>query len=169
MCIRDSIDTVHYLVNEMSKYLPLKDVVTFRGIQGQAPVHIAALYGHLEIVKFFVTELNCDPNIMITSNVPGRILLHNAAQGGHLHIVKFLIEVQNCNPLHLDKNKVTPLHLAAGKGHLDVVKYLTLEQHCDPLCTDKDKNTPLHYAVRDAGCLEAVSYTHLTLPTNREV
>ena len=63
-CHRDNIDVVIYLVNAMSKYLPLKDVVSCRGKDGQTPLHAAALYGQLKIVKYFITELNCDPNIV---------------------------------------------------------------------------------------------------------
>ena len=48
----------------MSRYLPLKDVVNCKS------KHIASLNGHLEIVKFFITELNCDPNIQ-TAEYPG--------------------------------------------------------------------------------------------------
>ena len=115
----------------------------------------AALFGQLKIVKYFITELNCDPNIVMTgehhgrpTKCGGRIALHNAAQKGHLHVVKFLIEDQHCDPSHCDYKKVTPLHMAAQSGHLAVVQYLTLEQHCDPLCTSKNNNTPLHHAAR---------------------
>ena len=59
------INVVRYLVNELSKFLPLKDIVTSRGKDGAAPLHLAALYGHLEIVKFFDANLNCDPNIAL--------------------------------------------------------------------------------------------------------
>ena len=102
-----------------------------RGKDGQAPVHCAALKGHLE---FFIKELNCDPKVVILGkSFRGRVLLHDAAQRGHLGIVKFLVEEEKCNPSHLDKNAMTPLHMAAMCGHMNIVTYLTLEQHCDPL------------------------------------
>ena len=50
----------------------------------------------------------------------------------------------------------TPLHSACQNGCLDVAKYLVDEKNCDPACKKNDGRTP-------------VSYTHLTLPTNREV
>ena len=45
------INIVRYLVNELSKFLPLKDIITSRDINGDAPIHRAALNGHLEIIK----------------------------------------------------------------------------------------------------------------------
>ena len=139
-CHRDNIDVVIYLVNAMSKYLPLEDVVCCRGKDGKTPLHTAALYGRLKIVKYFITELNCDPNIVATGELHGRptkcggrIALHQAPQKGHLHVVKFLIEDQHCDPSHCDYKKATPLHMAAQEGQLTVVQYLTLSStvtHC---------------------------------------
>jgi ankyrin repeat protein len=165
----DNMDVVVYLVNAMSQHLPLKDVVSCRGIYGRTPLHSAALHGQLKIVKYLTTELNCDPNIESTGEHHGRttvgggrIALHDAAQNGYLHVVKFLIEDQHCDPSHCDYEKVTPLYLAAGCGHLAVVQYLTLEQHSNPLCTNIRNNTPLHNAAR-SGHLEVVRFMIETL------
>ena len=164
----NNMDVVVYLVNAMSQHLPLKDVVSCRGKDGQTPLHSAALFGQLKIIKYFITELNCDPSIAITGEHHGRptvgggrIAVHAAAQGGHLHVVKFLVEDQHCDPSHCDYKKATPLHLAAQFGHLAVVQYLTLEQHCDPLCKSKN-NTPFHNAAR-RGRLEVVRFMIETL------
>ena len=151
--------SVTCLINAMSKYLPIEDVLRCKGHDGWSPLHAACYYGKLEIIELLITKLNSDP---LMTDDRGRIALHQAAQQGHLHTVKFLVEQIKCNPLHMDKDKLTPLHLAAGKGHLDTVKYLTLEQHCDPLCTDKYNDTPLHLAARD-GQLEAVKFFIKTL------
>ena len=166
----DNLDVVIYLVNAMSQHLPLKDVVSCRGKDGQTPLHVAALYGQLKIVKHFISELKCDPNIEVTgehhgrtTKCGGRIALHHAAQNGHLHVVKYLIEDQHCDPSHCDYEKVTPLHMAAQWGHLSVVQYLTLEQHCDPLCTNKNNNTPLHNAAGCEGHLQVVQFMIETL------
>jgi ankyrin repeat protein len=165
----DNMDVVVYLVNAMSQHLPLKDVVSCRGRDGKTPLHAAAFKGQLKIVKYFITELNCDPNNVQTgkrhgrpTGGGGRIALHHAAQRGHLHVVKFLIEDQHCDPSHCDYEKTTPLHMAAQWGHLAVVQYLTLEQHCDPLCTDIKNNTSLHAAAY-RGHLEVVRFMIETL------
>ena len=41
------INMVRYLVKELSKFLPLEDIATSRGLAGQAPIHYAAIDGHL--------------------------------------------------------------------------------------------------------------------------
>ena len=84
-CQGGDIDVVRYLVNEMNKYTPLKDVVYDRTKKGNTPIHYAAGNGHLQVVKLFISELNCDPN---TPGWHGRTPLHHAAQEGQLEIVK---------------------------------------------------------------------------------
>ena len=141
-----------HLVNAMSKYLPVKDVVKIDGQNRFAPVHVAAYFGNLEVI--LKSKLNFD--LLITDN-NGKAPLHYAAQQDHLGVVRFLVEQEKCDPSHVDKMKVTPLHLAAGKGHLDIVNYLILEQHCDPLCAAVNDITPLHFAVLH-GQLEVVKF-----------
>jgi ankyrin repeat protein len=165
----NNMDVVVYLVNAMSQHLPLKDVVSCRSKDGQTPLHTAALKGQLKIIKYLITEVNCDPSIVIpdehhgrTTKCGGRIALHYAAQKGHLHVMKFLIEDQHCDPSHYDCKKTTPLHLTAQFGHKTAVEYLTLEQHCDPLCTDIMNDTPLHNAAL-FGHLEVVKFMIETL------
>ena len=158
-CIGGSTSIVTYLINAMSKYLPIEDVLRCKDEQGWSPLHLAAYFGKLENVKLLITMFNSDP---LMTNDYGRITLHVAAQEGYLHIVKFFVEQIKCNPSHMDKDKVSPLHIATGKGHLDIVKYLTLEQRCDSLCTDKYNDTPLHIAARD-GQLEVVKFFIETL------
>ena len=159
VCAGGSTSVVTYLINAMSKYLPIEDVLRCKGYSGLTPLHTAAYNGKLEIIKLLINKFISDP--LMTSD-SGRIALHAAAEGGRLHTVKFFVDQIKCNPSHMDKDKVTPLHMAAGKGHLDIVKYLTLEQCCDTLCTNKDNDTPLHLAARD-GRLEVVKFFVETL------
>ena len=158
-CAGGSTSVVTYLINAMSKYLPIEDVLRCKGQFGWSPLHLAADYGKLEIIKLLITKFNSDP---LMTNDNGKIALHYAAQQGHLHTVKLFVEQIKCNPSHMDKNKVTSLHLAAWMGRLDIVKYLTLEQRCDPLCTTKRNDTPLHWAAA-FGRLEVVKFFVETL------
>ena len=107
-------------------------------------LHIACINGHLDLIKYLITEQNCDPmceeeDIKWTS-------LHHACQGGHKHIVQYLISELGCDPKVPNFEGSLPLHIACENGHLDLTKYLITEQNCDPMCEDKDiKWTPLHY------------------------
>ena len=102
-----------------------------RNNKNATPLHIAALNGHYDVVRFLISELNCVPNIQDWKDI-NRTPLHLAAENGHLHIVKYLIEERRCNPSCQDTDKVTPLFLASMNGHLDTVKYLTVDRNCDP-------------------------------------
>ena len=90
---------------------------------------MAALGGHMEVVKFLILKVNCDPKSRNSANATP---LH-AAINGHLNVTQFFIFDQNC-----DKNTPgglygrTPLHY----------------DDCDPSCTNKDKSTSLHLATK---------------------
>ena len=122
------------------------------------PFHAAALNGHLKIIKFFISELNCDPNTPGGNDqFAGTTALHLASQNGHLLLIKYLVEDQHCDPSCQDLNKFTPLYIASQYSHLDTVKYLTLEKHCDPLCKTTANYTPLHVAAL-SGHLEVIEF-----------
>ena len=99
-------------MNEITQLLLLKDVIYDRTKNGNTPAHLAALYGHLQVVKLFISEFNFDPN---TPGPLGRPLLHAAAQEGHMNVVKYLIEELKCDPSCCPgEEKATPLHLASS-------------------------------------------------------
>ena len=58
------------------------------------PLHKAALGGHIELVKFLILRLHCDP---ISKNVNNDTALHLAAKNGHLDIVQFFISDRKCD------------------------------------------------------------------------
>ena len=87
VCVGGDIAWCSLLSGEwMDNYIPLEDVVCDRTEDGSTPIHYAALHGHLQVVKLFISELNCNTN---TPGSHGRIPLHyTAAQGGLLDIIK---------------------------------------------------------------------------------
>ena len=119
-----------------------------------SPLHSATLYGHLEVMKYFISVHNCDPQVRTAWNATP---LHYAAYNGHLDVVKYLVVVHHCDKLCLDDDKQTPLHLAAKYGQLEVVKYLTTIQHCYPEVKTAQRDTPLHYAAYN-GHLDVVQF-----------
>ena len=71
--------------------------------KGHIPLHYAAYNGHLEVVKYFVIELLCDP---MDRNKYGMLA------NGHLNIAQYLIREEHCNPSCENNNGYTPLHYA---------------------------------------------------------
>ena len=158
-----------------------------RDCDQDTPLHVAAIQGHIEVVKFLTVEMHCDTTCRNASTHTALHLLamkghletlkflisdrncdpdisgqygrtpHYAAECGHLHIVKYLIDEQHCTPSCLDENKNAPLHCAALKGHTDIVKFLALKNHCDPMSQNFNSNTAVQIAV--LGChLEVVMF-----------
>ena len=120
-------------------------------------LHLVALNGKLDVVKFFIEDQNCDAN---SRGQQGMIPLHHASRNGHLDVVLYLVYKHHCNPLCPDKNKMTPLHLASAKGHLEIVRYLayfTIVRCCNPLVKNSFNDTPLHFASSN-GKLDVVKF-----------
>lgn len=115
---------------------------------------ITACYGKLEVLKFLITEMKCDPHAI---NIQGRTLVHHAAGEGHIGVLRYLIFDVKCIPSPQDSFGFTPLHIAAYNGQLQVVKFFIIEIECDPNVSDKRGSTPLHLAA-SRGHVNLMSY-----------
>ena len=108
--------------------------------------HCACHFGHLDIVKYFVEERNCN---LKCKNGDGDHPLHDAVRRGNLNIVKYLIEERGANPMCTGKDNANVLHYACMSGNLDMLKYI--EEKCPTLsCDDADLRgtTPLLLAAQ---------------------
>ena len=86
---------------------------------GITPIHLAAEYGHFEIVKTLLDYTK-------TPNVPenkGWTPIHYAAQNGHTKIVKKLLRYSE-NPNTPDNHGITPANLASKNGYIEIVNAL---------------------------------------------
>ncbi|KAJ3538230.1 hypothetical protein NM208_g6000 [Fusarium decemcellulare] len=115
------------------------------------PLHWASAYGHLDAVKFLISDANKDEHEMRKWTA-----LHLAAWNGHADIVRFLVLEVRADIEKQDARGRRPLHLAAEAGHLDVVKCLVAEK-AEMAGDEEDNNTPLHMAA-EAGHLEVVRH-----------
>lgn len=113
---------------------------------GQSPIHEAARFGRLNIVRFIVEE---ERTLVSVENANGNTALHYAARFGHLNIVEYLVNKSadfNC----MNKVKMTPLHFATLGGHLEVAKYLVQAYLLQKIDFNRNDDvygaTPLHYA-----------------------
>lgn len=117
---------------------------------GFKPIHLAAECGHLNLVKYFIEDLQCSPDsASVKDSFPGYGTqpIHCAAKHGRLDIVRYLTEEQNCDPSSKRDSNITPLHDACFEGHLDVVKYLIFDRKVDPFCRlSVNGPTPMHFA-----------------------
>ena len=72
-------------------------------------VVIAAIRGHLDILKYCIDEVNCTPNV---AGHHRRSFLHDDAKYGQLEITEYLIESHNCETISRDYLGNTPVHIA---------------------------------------------------------
>lgn len=105
------------------------------------PLHIAALYGYLDIVAI-LCKRNADVNAVNELNYTA---LHYAACWGHVEIVKFLFS-KGAKIDPLSKKNRTPLHLSAFAGTPQTIEFL-LEAGANINAEDEKKETPLGIAV----------------------
>ncbi|XP_015911611.2 uncharacterized protein [Parasteatoda tepidariorum] len=82
-------------------------------------LHIAAEYGHLDIVKFLISENASLRAVNSFNSKP----IHLAAREGHLHIVEYFIQCDKTLLRERGCANMNVLHYAAQAGQTDVVKY----------------------------------------------
>ena len=137
------------------KKLSHKSLQSYSDELERRPIHMAALYGHLHLVKYFIEEKICKPDLKCNDHntcTP----LHLAALNGHVDIVKYLVEEYKCDLLcklyrdlvkDVDLLGATPLHLAAQMGHLLTVKYILESDYgIDADTETSNGTTPLQFA-----------------------
>ena len=152
LCIAASngrLEIVSFIAKHYSSY-----ILAIKTSHSEVALIAAANYGHLEVTKFIIEDMKCDPNC---KDHDERISLHHASEGGHLDVVKYLVDTHHCDPLYPDRKRMTPFDLAAANGQLEVVSYFALTQNCNLLNRNWDNDTPLHSASLH-GHLEVVRF-----------
>ena len=110
----------------LKKSLTPNSTAHFLKICGQM-LHKACENGFVDIVRYLVSELGCDP---ASPDNDGDLPIHIACVGGQLNVVKYLITNNYCSPDNKGKWGRTPLHHACDKGHMNIVQYLISESGC---------------------------------------
>ena len=116
--INNKFPVVEYFV-QISQLDDENDNLADEDEDANTALHLAAQYGHYDIVQLLVeTSASMD-----ATNQKQETPLDLAAKNGHTEICRFLIE--RGSPIDpLDKNNKTPLMLAAENGHSRTLQYL---------------------------------------------
>ena len=104
---------------------------------GETPLHLAAMHGNLEVVRFFMANF--------VNSKRQETLLNRAVIGGQLDMCKLLIEEYKADVNLSDTNGRTPLHIASIFGHVEVCKFLC-KHVMDKNTLDYNGKTPLDLA-----------------------
>ena len=122
--IRGYVIKLLHLLNEdilMQADEPFLDRVIRDCIGKDNPLHLGALFGHVEIVRVISSR---KPEFACQLNSKGQSPLHVAAERGHLQVVKVLLETDADVCFVRDQDGRIPLHLAVIKGRVEVVEEL---------------------------------------------
>ncbi|KAF3434098.1 hypothetical protein FNV43_RR25201 [Rhamnella rubrinervis] len=91
---------------------------------GETPLHVSALFGHLNFTKKLLSIKPQGPKLAMELDRLKRSPLHLASAEGHTGIVQALIQVNDSMCLATDQDGKTPLHYAAMRGRVEVIKLL---------------------------------------------
>ena len=116
-------------------------------------LHIAARYGHLNLLKTLLQKHNFD---MYMKDNDGWTALHHSAKYGSYELVRFLADMGT--DLYLKNNfGWNCLHIAAHCGHLNLCKTLVDKHNFDRDMASNAGGTALHYSARN-GSYELVTF-----------
>ena len=136
------LEKVKALVNANPNLVNSKDPTGGPGLHGETPLHLAACYNRMNIVKFLLAK-KADVN---TRDDEGMTPLYVAALAGHKDVAELLL-ANGADVNSKGNDGETPLHAAARNGRSDMVKLL-LENKAILNARDNQGNTPLHDAAK---------------------
>jgi ankyrin repeat protein len=115
------------------------NAVSQQSYDGWTPLHLAAFFGHAEVVTQLLAR-GADL-AAVSGNSMRNTALHAAVAGGRVESALTLIEA-GAGVNTPDGGGHTPLHIAAEGGYLPIVEAL-LKRHADPHAVDAEDRTPL--------------------------
>ncbi|KAK6345481.1 Ankyrin repeat and SOCS box protein 3 [Orbilia javanica] len=116
------------------------------GKQKWTPLHFAAYYGNLPILKLLLTSHPFKSDIKATESKDGFTPLHKAVEKGWTDGIKLLLEHGARIEAKTEKSGSTPLILAIKFGHLEAVKVL-LDSKARVKCHNHKGMSPVLMAV----------------------
>lgn len=116
----------------------------------QTPLMLAASYNRLEIVKYFIEELNANVNVTTDNGTPLTIAILKK----HTEVMHYLVEEAKAN-INLASDGQSPLGAAISVRNGEIVRYL-LEKKADP-------NLPNQHYLRSSIVTRQFAITHLLL------
>ncbi|MCE5166857.1 hypothetical protein HAX54_028152 [Datura stramonium] len=135
------VRTLHELLQHDDLILDRLTLTCFN----ETPLHIAAMRGHVELVKLILTR---NPLLAAELDFRKSSALHVASIKGYLEIVKELLVANPEMCLARDREGRNPLHLAAIKGRVEVIKELVQASHLAALQTTNHGESIFHLCVK---------------------
>ncbi|KAL3497439.1 hypothetical protein ACH5RR_040171 [Cinchona calisaya] len=133
---------------ELIKKDPLLLDKTSLNCQDKNPLHVAAIFGHVEFVKVILRD---NSDMCLALDKFGRNPLHLAAIKGRLAVLQVLIHARPLAAREKTEGGGTVLHLCVKYNQLEALKYLveTIKDHEFANMKNGDGMTLLHLAICD--------------------
>ena len=136
----DILNAVHLgNLETLKKHLTQENVNQIKDRNGHTLLCLATTNDKMEIIKWLVTDINCDVNL----HCNGHTALCTALTKGNFELFFYLI---NNNADCKGRNQLCLLHEAASKNRLDIAKLL-IEKGADPNQLNNLSQTPLTISV----------------------
>ena len=110
--------------------------------EGDAPIHLAARFGHTEVTIFLIDRANADKNIQ---NNQGFTPLHMASLYGQADFITMLFE-KGVDKDIVSNKRFGPLHTAVHSNNIQTIQVL-LANEIDVDLRDNFGNTPFQHAI----------------------
>jgi ankyrin repeat protein len=121
--IRPGLSSQHHPFLDAAAYGDIEDVKTqllvdanlaktVRDTKGNCAAHVAAFYGHLQVIQFLVET---EPDILWVTNEVKNTPAHKAAESGKLTILAYLRDRDMALLSSKGAMGASPLHVAAAK------------------------------------------------------
>ena len=124
--------------------------------KGHIPLHYAAINGHLEVVKYFIVELHCDP---MDKNSDDLTPLHFACGDGHLNIRP------NKNLISISSERNTVTHHVRTSMAVHLFTMLVIMVSSTLLSISSERNTVTHHVRTIMAIHHFTRLVFLTTPT----
>jgi len=129
-------------------------LVNERSHDGWTPLHLAAFFGRLELVKMLLDS--GAPMLAISNNNESNLPINAAAAGRRNDVVRLLVE-RGCPPdARASDQGYTALHLAANNGNVELVEFL-LRSGADRNLRTSAGQTAHDLAVKQGHTIESLS------------
>ncbi|PMD21888.1 hypothetical protein NA56DRAFT_645131 [Hyaloscypha hepaticicola] len=138
----------------VSYLLHLGAMPTWKMVDRQTPLIVAARFDHLNVIKQFLQVNKVEVN---DRGQGGRTALSVAAGNGHIAIVECLLHHEDIQPDTPDFSKWTPIFWALGGKYFDIVRMFALDNRTDLNHIDKAGRSILSWAAA-AGETEMVKF-----------
>ena len=143
VCEHGSVESADMLLTEFNL-----DPSSVLDEQGNTPLHIAALYGHKEMVLLLINKYNCSINCKNTKGqAPLHLICNQRFSDPIENLIKLFILECGADVTIRDNNGDQPIHVLAQAGCTNVMNALIADYGCDPYSRGFKNQTLLHQAL----------------------